>query len=419
MKKATKVLAVSASVIALSLVTTACGNSSSSSKKTTLQFFSTKTENASTYKKMISEFEKKNPNITIQLSSPSNAGTVLKSDLAKNAIPDIMAVGGDTNYQQIQKAGVLVDMSKESFTKTTMPQYQKMITSISKGGKLDAVPYATNASGVVYNKDLFKKAGITKTPTTWNELMKDAKTLKAHGITPFELPFQDSWTTMGVFNQISSNMVSSSWIKERKNNKTTFASSYKPVMTKYLEISKYAQKDYMGTSYNDGTKALAEGKAAMMINGNFVIPQAKQTKKNVNLDMFELPVNNDSSKNKVTSGIDVAFAVSKNTKNKAAAMKFVKFMMTKKNAKLYNDEQFSFSAIKGVKQNATSLKGISSYLDKGEVVNYPDHYYPDGFDMTQVLTQTGVNQTKGMSDAKNITATLKKADSAFDSANVK
>lgn len=404
-------------MLSLSLLLVGCGKSSQS--KTTIQFFSTKTENASTYKQLISEFEKKNPKIKVQLSSPTNAGTVLKTDLAKNTVPDVMAVGGDTNYQQVQKAGVLEDLSSESFTKTTMTEYQKMITSISKGGKLDAVPYATNASGVVYNKTLFAKAGIKKTPTTWNELIADAKILKAHGITPFELPFQDSWTTMGVFNQLDSNMISGNWIDKRLNNKTTYLSSHKAVMQKYLTISKYAQKDYMGTSYNDGTKALAEGKAAMMINGNFVIPQAKQLKKNVQLDMFKLPVNNDSSKNKVTSGIDVAFAISKKSKSQAADKKFVKFLMSKKSSQLYNKQQFSFSAVKGVTQNATSLKGISSYLSDGDVVNYPDHYYPDGFDMTSVLTQTGLNQTKGMSDSKNITQTLKKADKAFNSANVK
>lgn len=417
MKKSTKLLIGLTSMLSLSLLLVGCGKSSQS--KTTIQFFSTKTENASTYKQLISEFEKKNPKIKVQLSSPSNAGTVLKTDLAKNTVPDVMAVGGDTNYQQVQKAGVLEDLSSESFTKTTMTEYQKMITSISKGGKLDAVPYATNASGVVYNKTLFAKAGIKKTPTTWNELIADAKILKAHGITPFELPFQDSWTTMGVFNQLDSNMISGNWIDKRLNNKTTYLSSHKAVMQKYLTISKYAQKDYMGTSYNDGTKALAEGKAAMMINGNFVIPQAKQLKKNVQLDMFKLPVNNDSSKNKVTSGIDVAFAISKKSKSQAADKKFVKFLMSKKSSQLYNKQQFSFSAVKGVTQNATSLKGISSYLSDGDVVNYPDHYYPDGFDMTSVLTQTGLNQTKGMSDSKNITQTLKKADKAFNSANVK
>jgi len=417
MKKSTKLLVGLTSMLSLSLLLGGCGNSSS--KSTTIQFFSTKTENAGTYKQLISQFEKKNPNIKVQLSSPSNAGTVLKSDLAKNSIPDVMAVGGDVNYQQVQRAGVLEDLSGESFTKTTMPAYQKMITSISKGSKLDAVPYATNASGIVYNKTLFAKAGITKTPTTWNELIADAKTLKAHGITPFELPFQDSWTTMGVFNQLDSNMINGSWINKRLANKTTYLSSHKAVVQKYLTLSKYAQSDYMGTSYNDGTKALAEGKAAMMINGNFVIPQAKQLKKNVKLDMFKMPVNNDSSKNKVTSGIDVAFAISKKSKNQADDKKFVKFLMSKKSSQLYNKQQFSFSAIKGVAQKDASLEGISSYLTKGDVVNYPDHYYPDGFDMTAVLTQTGVNQTKGMSDSKNITATLKKADKAFDSANVK
>lgn len=417
MKKSIKFLLSAAALTLLSVGLAGCGNSSSG--QTTIQFFSTKTENASTYKEMIKDFEKKNPKIKVQLSSPSNAGTVLKSDLTKNSIPDVMAVGGDTNYTQVQKAGVLVDMSKQSFTKNTMPQYQKMITSISKGGKLDAVPYATNASGVVYNKDLFKKAGIETTPTTWDELMKDAEILKSKGITPFELPFQDKWTTMGVFNQLSSNMIPQSWNTKRLNDKTTFAADFKPVMEKYLEISKYAQKDYMGTSYNDGTKAVAQGKAAMMINGNFAIPQIKQSKKNANLDMFALPVTNDASQTKVTSGIDVAFAVSKKSKNQKAALKFVKFLMSEENAKKYNKEQFSFSAIKGVSQKDPSLTNIQTYLSDGKVVNYPDHYYPDGFDMQAILTQTGVNQTKGMSDSTNIQKTLKKADSAYDSANVK
>ncbi|WP_257610710.1 extracellular solute-binding protein, partial [Oenococcus oeni] len=58
------------------------------------------------------------------------------------------------------------------------------------------VPYATNAAGVIYNKALFKKAGIKTVPTTWNELIADAKILKAKGITPFESAYKDTWTTM-------------------------------------------------------------------------------------------------------------------------------------------------------------------------------------------------------------------------------
>ncbi len=38
--------------------------------------------------------------------------------------------------------------------------------------------------GFFYNKTLFKKAGISKPPATWSQLVADAKRLKAHGIMP-------------------------------------------------------------------------------------------------------------------------------------------------------------------------------------------------------------------------------------------
>ncbi|WP_257612500.1 extracellular solute-binding protein [Oenococcus oeni] len=41
-----------------------------------------------------------------------------------------------------------------------------MITSLYSKKSLYAVPYATNAAGVIYNKALFKKAGIKTVPTT-------------------------------------------------------------------------------------------------------------------------------------------------------------------------------------------------------------------------------------------------------------
>ena len=151
-------------ITATGLLLAGCSSASSndSNGKTTLQFFSTKTENASTYKKLISKFEKQNPNISVKLSSPSNAGTVLKSYLSKNSIPDVMAVGGDANFLQLEKAHVLKDLSGQSYVNKTQPVYQKMITSLYSGNKLYAVPYAINASGVIYNKKLFAQAGITK-----------------------------------------------------------------------------------------------------------------------------------------------------------------------------------------------------------------------------------------------------------------
>ncbi|KRL14669.1 MAG: extracellular solute-binding protein [Schleiferilactobacillus harbinensis] len=419
--KFTKLLLSVAGATALTLALAGCGSSSSSSGngKTTVQFLSTKTENASTYKELIKEFEKKNPKIDVEFSSPTNAATLLKTDLTKGTFPDVVGIGGDATFVAMQDAKVFKDLSKESYVKTVDPTYQKMITSLYSGKGLYAVPYATNASGIIYNKSLFKKAGITKIPTTWDELMADAKTLKSKGITPFGVAFKDSWTTLSPWNQIVGNVIPDSWIKTRLNNKSTFAATHKAALNQWLEPLKYAQKDYMGTSYNDINRDFANGKVAMIINGNYEIPEITKLNKDIDADMFMFPVTNSASDNHVVSGIDVAFGIYNKTKVSSAANKLVAFLMQKSSAEKYTQEQFSFSAIDGVKQTSKLVAGISPEIEKVNVKNYPDHYYPSAFDMSKPLTQSALNASKGMSASQNVKQTLQNIDNTFNTANVK
>jgi arabinogalactan oligomer/maltooligosaccharide transport system substrate-binding protein len=46
-------------------------------------------------------------------------------------------------------------------------------------GKSYAVPSVTDTLGLLYNKDVFAKAGITAPPTTWDEMVADAAKVKA------------------------------------------------------------------------------------------------------------------------------------------------------------------------------------------------------------------------------------------------
>ena len=47
---------------------------------------------------MIDKFEKENPNIHIQMDSPSDAMTILKTRLVKENPPDIAILGGERSY---------------------------------------------------------------------------------------------------------------------------------------------------------------------------------------------------------------------------------------------------------------------------------------------------------------------------------
>lgn len=294
-----------------------------------------------------------------------------------------------------------------------------MITSLSKGKKLTAIPYATNATGVIYNKDLFTKAGIKTVPTTWDEMIADAKTLKAKGITPFGLAYKDAWTTMPLWNQAAGSLIPQSFYNKRLANKTTFAKTHKTIIDKWLQVLPYGQKDYMGTTYNDINQQFADGKVAMIINGNYEIPEITKLNKNINLDMFMVPVSNNKSQNHVVSGVDVAFGIHKGTKVSSAADKLVAFMMKKSSAQQYNKEQFSFSAVKGVTQDSKLVAGIADQLTNLNVRNYPDHYYPSAYDQSKALSQAGLNASNGMSNSKNATETLKQMDTLYNTANVK
>ncbi len=59
-------------------------------------------------------------------------------------------------------------------------------------GKTREIPYQMKGNGVLYNKALFREAGIEKVPTTWAEFVDVCAQLKAAGITP--LTTDDAYT---------------------------------------------------------------------------------------------------------------------------------------------------------------------------------------------------------------------------------
>lgn len=84
----------------------------------------------------------------------------------------------------------------------------------------------------------------------------------------------------------------------------------------------------------------------------------------------------------------------------------------------YIDDQFAFSAIKGVEQNNETVAGVKEDIANGKVANFPDHYYPSGFDLLALTSELCLNYSNGMDNQKNITQFLKQCDEKYDIANV-
>ena len=411
-KNLRKLISVAMTVMAITTLFVGCGAESDDMQdgKVKLELFSTKGENKNILESLAADFQVKNPDIKIEINSPADAGTVLKARLAKNDIPDLIAVGADTNYASLVDGEFLTDLTDDKLISNIQESYLDMLHGIAEDdkGKIYGVPYATNADGVLYNVDMFNELGL-QVPNTWDEFLDVCTKIKAAGKLPLYLTLKDAWTGLCFWNVVASDLQPESFLEDRKNNKVKFEDTHKEIVDKMEAIGKLGQEDILGVGYDDGNAGFAQGKSAMYLQGNWAISEIKKSNPKINIGMFALPASNDVSKNRVISGIDVLFAISKNTKHQEEAKKFIEFMTQKENAQKYIDDQFVFSAVKDVIQKDESVSFVQKDCTSGKIGLYPDHYYPSSFDISSLI--------QGFYSNGNKEEFLKKLDTEYDKAN--
>ncbi len=345
--------------------------------KKQIVFFSNKIEAVDTYNKLVEKFENENPDIDVVVSAPPDATTVLKTRLVKGDVPDIISLSAYRSFADFVDANILEDLSDKIDFSVIDPVYNKMLKDleIESVDGVYGVPYALNASGVIYNKDIFESLGLS-IPKTWNEFLNLAQTVQDKGITPFYFTLKESWTALPPWNTISSTLVSSDSFKKVNNKETTFNELYSETTDKVIELMKYGHSDNFGVGYNDGNTAFANGESAMYLQGSYAIPAILTVNPDLNLGMFPLPASNNEEENKLVSGVDVYFAIPKDSKNKEESIRFINFLLEEENAKVYIEEQSAFSAIKGVKQEDSKFEAFDEFFEGSRVVDFQDHFYP-------------------------------------------
>ena len=379
-----------------------CAVEGKSGGKVELELFSNKSENKATLERLITKFEEQHPDITIKLNSPPDAETVLRTRLTKNEIPDILAMGGNATYGELAREGIFIDFSDTGMLDNIQPAYIEMIGRLvgeEKEGTY-GIPYATNANGIIYNKDLFIEKGYTQ-PTTWDELMVLCDKIKADGGVPFYHAYKDAWTAQVAWNALGAGFVEGDFATAKTKGERSFQTDYREVGARMLQLFDLGNADPMGTSYADANAAVAAGQAYMYIQGNWAIPEVLKLNPDINLGMFPFPATNEALR--LVSGVDVLLTGSNTSKHPEEVKTFITFMLEAENAQQYIDEQSAFSAIEGVKQEDAKVVDLASYIENNQLVSFPDHYYLPGLQLEGALQQFFIDQS-----VDNVLATLDK-----------
>src|SRR5262245_30892467 len=142
-----------------------------------------------THKKIAEEFAKVRPDIKITMRAPYESYEDATQKVLREAVTNQMP---DVSFQGLNRIRVLVDKNiparlddyiaaEKDFDKQGF--HQAMYDIGTASGKVYALPFAISLPIVYVNMDLVKQAGIDSAdlPKTWDELLVQAKKIKALG----------------------------------------------------------------------------------------------------------------------------------------------------------------------------------------------------------------------------------------------
>ena len=348
---------------------------------------------------------------------------------------DSFLVGSDVT------AGYLapLDSCLSSWKDYNAQWFPKMRTITTFKGHIYGVMNGTDVRLIWYNKNIFKKAGLSTNwqPKSWNDILSAARTIKAKvkGVTPMNLYSgiaNDEASTMQGFEMLLYgtkdplyNYATKKWVVSSKG----FADSLKFVQTVY------DKKNLLGPT-NDvvfnpqagniiSNKLLPEGKLAIDIDGSWVPstwrkggshpwPQWQQV-----LGHAKMPTEFGQAPHFVTLSGGWAYSIASRSSNKSAACQLLKTMNSRDQLARYDVDSGNI----GPRKDELSVPAYKNVPLSGFVTNLLNFTqfrpaFPEYPKVSTVIDEAMQNVMSGMSPDDAMRTYARKVTSIAGSGNV-
>lgn len=321
---------------------------------------------------IVKAFNKDYPDITVEYSQAPAVQPYLeklKTMLITNQAPDVFYCLPE-NISDLNEGGYCADLSNESFASNLNDLNRQLY---SRDGKLLGASAGNWVGGIVYNKTVFKKAGITKEPDTLAELAEDMKKIKDIGILPFANQHLDASTNL-MTGMFGANVVEFTADYQdqiyagTKTNADFWTDTFKQYKDMFITPG-YVSAKTMGIPEDKQINDFANDKLGMYIGGVWSPAQIAKANPNCDYAVMGIPGTNAGAK-WYFGGPLPSYSVYSKTEQKDAAMTFVKWIHTapgaKVNAEILGDFQslkdFSTPLDPHMGDAATSVKAGKQYL---------------------------------------------------------
>jgi multiple sugar transport system substrate-binding protein len=290
------------------------------------------------FEKRASQFEKANPDITIEPVEYTWDGTTFAAQLAGSTLPDVFTMPF-TDGRGLIEASQIADVSDLIAELPYADDYNPNVAVAGENadGDLWAVPIAAYGQGLHYNRTLFEQAGLDPDapPATWDEVREYAKQIAdATGVAGYA---QMTASNTGGWILTTLNYALGGRNEEVAGDEVT-ATLATPTMAEALEMVKAMrwEDNSMGANfiYDWGTinQAFASGQIGMYVSGggNYgnLFTQNQMDPDDYGLTV--LPVTGDSEAGVLGGGTLAAVSATADEAHQEAAVKWIDFYYMEK-----------------------------------------------------------------------------------------
>ncbi|CAI6037318.1 hypothetical protein COHCIP112018_00944 [Cohnella sp. JJ-181] len=398
-------------------------------------------------KSLIDRFNADNAdNIEVELTVLSeNFNQSVDIAFSSNKAPDLLRLKS-ANTGTFVKKGYLAPIDAYVTDEMKTKFSSLLLDGVNRfDGKLYSLPNSGQTLRLVYNKDLFDKAGIAKPPESLQEMVDDAKKIteagKSEGAYGFALNFKNP---KSAFDRSIREILSLSGYQGLGYDLKTAQFDFGP----YGQVIDYFKQMWEDGSILPGAETLdIDPMRAQFAAGKIGMYLSFSTEPGVYKDQFPTTINwggalapTIDGKRKGTSEIVSAgtwLGISDKSKNKDAAWKFMAYLYRDEVLTAYHEQGFGISVVPSIAEKAKNpdVPGMEGFLvgDSDSIwpvsptvtpegANYGDAFFKymlSGGDLAKVTADLNARYNDALAKAVEKGEVKAEADPSFDPSKLK
>ncbi len=262
-------------------------------------------------------FMEENPDISVVLKSPGDVDGQsftdrLKVLIAEDEFSDVLELRESAIFAQ---NGYLSELP-ESVTSLVREEYRGK-------GACYAIPRYTTTLGILYNRDLFEKLGLSE-PESYEDFLEICETIRDAGVNPLAIGGANNWH-MGFWG----NYLYQNYILNEENKAEWDSDALEEMLTDFRSFRKkhYVDARFQNITDSQTVQELSTGASAMLYSGPWMIDQIKNLNPQMEIGFFYVPAKQGITRIEEDRSAEwgISARCAENETKREAAVRFLQF----------------------------------------------------------------------------------------------